>query len=399
VIRQRGQHFLLVIGFLGVIAAVAPFQAANETRGGDPVQALDLFRHAPTVTAIRSFEKDLETQSLVAQAIRPRMQYLRFRVFGDAGDKALLGRQGWWFYRPDARYLTERCPERSADRTGYQAAVSAIVSFRDQLALRGINLLVIPVPGKPAIYPEMLTRRAAACDPRVHEHTGRLIAELAAAGVETVDLFNVFAARRSGSGPAKDDGLFLARDSHWTNSGARLAASAAARRIRELGWVRSGSVQYNLQPTDVRRQGDVLRMLKCPLIEALFGLETARCEQVVRHDDGRPYRDDPGASILVLGDSFLRIYEQDEPRSAGFIAHLARELGQPLSSIVDDGGASTLVRQELARRVGLLAGKKLVIWEFVERDVRFGIEGWQTVRLPPYDSAKAERPTGTPRGS
>ena len=58
----------------------------------------------------------------------------------------------------------------------------------------------------------------------------------------------------------------------------------------------------------------------------------------------------PESEVLILGDSFLRIYEQDEPGSAGFIAHLARELGQPLTSIVNDGGASTLVRQELARR-------------------------------------------------
>ena len=62
------------------------------------------------------------------------------------------------------------------------------------------------------------------------------------------------------------------------------------------------------------------------------------------------YQDDPDAEILVLGDSFLRIYQQDEPGAAGFIAHLAQELQQPLTSLVNDGGASTLVRQELYRR-------------------------------------------------
>jgi hypothetical protein len=86
-----------------------------------------------------------------------------------------------------------------------------------------------------------------------------------------------------------------------------------------------------------------------------------------------------------MGDSFLRIYEQDEPGSAGLIAHLARELKQPLASIVNDGGASTLVRQDLARRPRLLANKGLVIWEFVERDIRDGTEGWQAVPLPKND--------------
>ena len=68
---------------------------------------------------------------------------------------------------------------------------------------------------------------------------------------------------------------------------------------------------------------------------------------------------------------------------AGFIAHLARELKQPLASVVNDGGASTLVRQELHRRPALLENKRVVVWEFVERDIRLGMEGWQTVPLPP----------------
>ena len=40
---------------------------------------------------------------------------------------------------------------------------------------------------------------------------------------------------------------------------------------------------------------------------------------------GAIYHDDPVASVLVLGDSFLRIYQTDEPKAAGFIAHLARQ--------------------------------------------------------------------------
>jgi len=44
--------------------------------------------------------------------------------------------------------------------------------------------------------------------------------------------------------------------------------------------------------------------------------------------------------------------------AAGVIAHLARALGRPLTRIVNDGGASTLVRQELFRRPeGALQGQ------------------------------------------
>jgi hypothetical protein len=66
---------------------------------------------------------------------------------------------------------------------------------------------------------------------------------------------------------------------------------------------------------------------------------------------------------------------------------IARALGRPVASIVNDGGASTLVRQELSRKPDALTGKTLVVWEFVERDIRLGLEGWQDVPLPPANTA------------
>jgi hypothetical protein len=123
-------------------------------------------------------------------------------------------------------------------------------------------------------------------------------------------------------------------------------------------------------------------MLQVPRLERETIPETILCGEVMRSDMQEPYGDDLDSNILVLGDSFLRIYQQDEPGAAGFIAHLAKELRQPAASIVNDGGASTLVRQELNRRPAWLAHKKVVIWEFVERDIRLGTEGWQRVALP-----------------
>jgi len=95
-----------------------------------------------------------------------------------------------------------------------------------------------------------------------------------------------------------------------------------------------------------------------------------------------PFKDDfRKAKILILGDSFSRIYQTDSPVNAGWIAHFAKNMKRPVASIVSDGGASTLVREKLARKAGVLKGKKLLIWEFVERDLRFGAEGWKTVEF------------------
>ena len=95
-----------------------------------------------------------------------------------------------------------------------------------------------------------------------------------------------------------------------------------------------------------------------------------------------PFKDDFRKSeILILGDSFSRIYQTDSPVNAGWIAHFAKNVNRPVASIVSDGGASTLVREKLARKASVLKGKKLLIWEFVERDLRFGAEGWKTVEF------------------
>ena len=137
----------------------------------------------------------------------------------------------------------------------------------------------------------------------------------------------------------------------------------------------------------LERVGDVLRMMQSARIERASLPERVPCVQMIRGDSGQPYRDNAESGILILGDSFLRIYEQDEPGSAGLIAHLAKELRQPLTSLVNDGGASTLVRQELYRRPALLMNKQVLVWEFVERDIRLGTEGWQQVPLPSLASA------------
>jgi hypothetical protein len=299
----------------------------------------------------------------------PYLQRLWFQLFGEAGEKVIAGREGWLFYRPDVRYLVEPAG-------GAEDPVAAIAGFRDQLKRRGIELIVLPVPGKPSIHPEKLTRRA---EGGVRSPTMDTIRRLRTAGIEVVDLFELF-------GPRGGEPYYLRRDTHWSGRAARLAGETVARRILELGWASAGDVEYKLRELRVPRKSDIARMI------GLVDVEEVLCEQIVRAGTGEPYRDDPNSPVLVLGDSFLRMYQTDEPRAAGFIAHLARELRFPVASIVNDGGASTLVRQELSRRPELLSGKRVVVWEFVERDIRYGTEGWKPVPLPPATPALSRNP-------
>ena len=122
----------------------------------------------------------------------------------------------------------------------------------------------------------------------------------------------------------------------------------------------------------------------CQKNDSCFTAQSALCERdTVLYDTSiTPFKDDFRKSeILILGDSFSRIYQTDSPVNAGWIAHFAKNMNRPVASIVSDGGASTLVREKLARKASVLKGKKLLIWEFVERDLRFGAEGWKDVEF------------------
>lgn len=369
----RTTHGVIVALFLLAIAMEGPVQALLDTREEGRPQAFDLFAQPPSQDALRAFERTLEDRSWSANAVRAPFQRLRHAFLGDLGAKVVPGREGWLFYRQGVDYLVQSWP--GAGEGSPDDPLPAIVDFRDQLAVRGVELLIAIAPGKASMYPKQLV--AHPVDSPVYAHTRAFQERLAAAGIAFVDLHGALASAGQTEAP-----LYLMRDTHWTPEGARRAAEAVADRILAEGWATPGNVAYVSRDLTVERAGDLLRMAGSPGITAAYPPERVTAQQIVDPATGALLVSGTASPVLVLGDSFLRIYEHDEPGSAGFLAHLARALKEPVASIVSDGGASTLVRQELARRPEVLRGKRLVVWEFVERDLRFGTDGWRRVSLP-----------------
>jgi hypothetical protein len=351
---------------------------------------------------LRPYEKELENNSVFASSIRPRVRYFRYSVFGDIGDKGIVGRNGWFFYKPDVEFLIKPwvLDPRSVmvdpnDRPITDDPVKAIKKFQEQLAQRNIALMVVIVPGKPSIYPDLVSSLYRPGDAGKFTHSLRMIDELCKQGVDAIDLFAPFSRLRAFDAQAGDS-LYLQKDTHWKARGVRTAAHEVAQHIKRFSWYSPGAVEYAMDSVVIDRIGDVGVMAGLPSSKArdssnVFAPEKTKCYRVVRilrdvkgkEIERIPYKDDFRSSkILIIGDSFSRIYQTDEPRNAGWISHIAFELSQPVASLVNDGGASTLVRQSLARRAGILKGKKLVVWEIVERDFRFGEEGWKDVPLP-----------------
>ena len=378
----RSIDMFLAVSFLAILCAVPVSQVVYELAQDQRPQVLDVVTRAPTEKNLRAFESDLEEYSWVAKAVRPLLRQVHFAVLRDPGNKVLVGRDGWLFYKPGVDYLAESREEKPPEDNGPDAAIAAIVEFRDQLERRGIKLLVVPVPGKAIVYPDRLTHRAARNNSSLRSPTLDVIDRLHEKGVETVDLFAVFRRFRDSTDRQADGSIYLAHDTHWSPCGVRVTAEAIADRIHRLDWVPVGDIVYQRKAVEIGRVGDIVRMMQLPDHGRFYTAEKLRCQQVVLATDSLVYRDDPHSPVLLLGDSFSRIYQSDEPSSAGLIAQLAHELKMPLASIVNDGGASTLVRQQLGRHPEVLKGKKLVIWQFVERDIRFGTEGWQSIPIP-----------------
>lgn len=373
---------LLASTFLILIGMVPLAQIAIELATGRRPLAAEFVLQMPTEEHLREVEAELEETSWFARKSRPLAQYVWFQLSGQPGGKTLVGLDGWLFYLPTVRFLVESFPPPDYLQPDFKDPSAAVTDFHRQLASRGIRLLVVPVPGKASIYPDRLSSRA---DPEHivdSSHTRRFISQLTKAGIETVDLFEAFRQARQQHLLPEGEEYYLRQDTHWAPEGASLAARVVAQRILAQGWVTRGSTEYTHKEVTISRRSDILRMGRLALVESRFPPQEVNCHQVFESGTGRLYHDEPSSPVLVLGDSFLRIYQSDEPKAAGFLAHLALNLQRPVASIVNDGGASTLVRQQLSRRADLLEGKKLVVWEFVERDLRFGTEGWKQVPIP-----------------
>jgi hypothetical protein len=399
------RQILLVVFFLGIIYAVPITQAILDIAEGESPQFFELFAEAPTEEHLRSFEADLEEYSFFEENLRPVFMLVHYFAVRDMGAKALPGKDGWYFFHPGVKYLTEPyfrdLPKANVQASGAGVSekkeeagegdpIEVIVDFVDQMKARGIRVLVVPVPGKASIYPDKLTSRANPGD-RVYANTLRFIEELSGKGIEVVSLHDKLAAARP-EADRKNQSLYMATDTHWTGAGIRLVAREIAERIKEEPWYpeQAKAGRFVRERIDLGRRGDIPEMTQIPLQEHLFKTERVVCDQVFDAESHAMYEDDPGSPILLLGDSFSRVFQTDDPESAGLIANLAYELQMPLASIVNDGGASTLVRQQLSRKAEILEGKRLIIWEFVERDIRFGMKGWQQISYAPEKDSAGE---------
>lgn len=331
------------------------------------------------------------------------------RYLGAGNRRVLGGQKGWLYYRSDLDAVTGKGPyyeepasvARERFEKSWQAPVPLIKAFAGELASRGIRLVIVPVPTKPMICREGLGLPPAGSP---HPEFSRVVEDLTAAGIEVVDLFRLLTTS------PKEEERFLKQDTHWTPAMAEAAAREVALRVASAG---SGGTLLLTRDETVERksQGDLVGMLDIGEQQQLFPLEGVSLRRVLREDTGEPLSPDPQSGVVVLGDSFVNIFEdpalgfgeEKEPSiGAGFSSHLAAALGQTVHTIAINGGGATGVRQAFA---GLpddqVRAKKTVIWVLSSRDLllaeiparRAGIE-WRSVTFNQEKSPGSESSRG-----
>jgi hypothetical protein len=290
------------------------------------------------------------------------------------------GRDGWLFLTAELRSLAagrfweQRGQGEESRIVGDVGPLRAILDFKDQLALAGIELIFVPIPAKALIYPELASAELAIAPgeppPRLDPHVQEFLAVLQDNAVETIDLLPHFLERRRSAETA----LFLERNTHWSGAGCRLAAEAIAASVRRREWI--ASLAREPFTTDER-------MVSVPSdLDPSWPPEETRVRFVTRGEEPRSgvaaARTSP---IVLIGDSYARIYHPAPGAPGGGLSdQLAAELGLPVDLVGSEGQGATGARLALLRRGDSLAGKKLVIWCLAGRSFTGG-EGWQLVPL------------------
>lgn len=281
--------------------------------------------------------------------------------FGLKGDAP-----GWLFLRDDLTHASKGAFWKTAP----SPALSIITKFRETLKAAGVELVLVPVPSKAAIYPDKL---AAGTKPDAAPSSVPFLEELKTTGATVVDLETPFRAARD------KENVFCATDSHWSPAGIALAVKSIMAVPALAGVAKPGAVVFGI-PEKLTITGD---------LAASPGLESTPKEELTltKSGSGSPTAPEPipaasaGAPIILMGDSHTMVFTDGASlgmhcQGAGLRDQLQAWLGFPLIQLSKQNsggtGARRVFNQRLQSNPDYLKGVKAVVWVFSIREFTLG---------------------------
>jgi len=239
--------------------------------------------------------------------------------------------------------------------------LGCIVDLAEQFEQRGIELVVVPIPTRLNVRPDLvLPSDVTVPEPFDGIALGRpeFLLALSERGVDVVDALPHLA-RMRGTAEERGPEAFLRYDTHWTPEGARIVAELVHERLRSLPGYEPGPLVRG-RDFELRRETIAWAPKK-----KLAGVAVPQEVPIVRVVDpeGAPLEwKDRKSPILVLGDSLTTFHRDDQ---AAFFQHLGALAGRPLDVVAVNGLGATGPRRTIRRRrVDDLGEKRVVVWAF-----------------------------------
>ncbi len=399
----RGTSWVLVAAFLALLAsgvALQPLAPLPDTPGFRPTKVhergwsgwLDLARERGGFAfrqelraLLRRIDRWSENDLVIVRRMRlPTQRFLLDRLrFGNS--QVRVGPDGWLFYEREIDSLTGPpfLGRRGADSPRLEDPDTAILGLATALRARGVTFAAVPAPAKSSIEIARLLGSRAPDRLLRNPAFGELARRLEGAGVVLFDPAPaLLAAARRG------EPVFLRTDSHWRPETVDHVAAAMAAEIFRRGVLeRPATPLYRRTAESITGHPDLVALLGLPHAGAgpLYEPVTV---QVVRTLAGEIFQpvEAHDAPVLLLGDSLAGNYGwggQGYGSGAGLAEQLAYHLQTPVQAILEPAGGGMDSRERLAQRLrrghGPLAGKRLVILEFAERELAIG--RWRHARF------------------
>ena len=364
-------------------------------------------RNNNILESIHRLENSLEEGSFLRKIFLPPLQYVLLRFFDKGNDKAIPGKDGWLHFAPALDYLVgppflhpdqlriRETAHKLWEKPLQPDPLAAIIDFHKQLADRGVALIVVPIPVKAAIQPDKISTRPISL-PLTSRSWQPFVRVLQDNGVQFFDARPVLTRYVEQHGDA-----YLRTDTHWQPGAMQAVAEDLAACIAKQFPGLSRAQSLHAQPQTLVGYGDIARMLTLPEDAGLYPGQEVQVRQILSGQQ-EFWQPDRRAEILLLGDSFANIYSTEGlgwGMGAGFAEQLSYILQSPLDLLARNDSGAYVTREmltgELARGRDRLADKKLVIWQFSERELAFG--DWRRLAMQtgkPKDAGFFIAPSG-----
>lgn len=281
---------------------------------------------------------------------------LNYVIFKEGREGVLIGDDGWLFTKEEFDYAQDHDAQ-------IEKKISFIAKTQKIFAQKNTRLLVLLVPAKARIYEEHLGRY------EYPDYKKSVYAKtLRALGTRSIATADILPAMQRAT---REQALFLRTDTHWTPTGAQLAAQATAETMRTQwpGLTLAPAQFRNSGKREVCHEGDLLRYIPLgPLAEKIGPppdmLQVVKTEKISA--------DTPENATSLFGAEDLPVTLVGTSYSANpdwnFAGFLQQSLRTDVLNVAQEGqGPFETMKKYLADGAFRDNPPELVVWEIPER--------------------------------